>query len=468
MCNIRTNISTKALGWETCQSCVGGTMNSVATEHDTQPDDTLFEKAFCSIFPPDWLEKTAKETGLVKRERKINPVAIFWVLVLSYGVQLHRTLAELKRDYSKRNGTTLSDSSWYDRFTPELVLFLKTCVLHGIEHLSIKTNRRLSEKLSFIEDVLIQDNSIIRVHESLAKKFPAVRSRKVAAGIKVGLLVSAVANGPKKIGIYGERTSDYKTLKIGSWVKNRIILLDLGFYKHHTFVRIDENNGYFVSRLKGTANPLIIATNKTHRGNSIDVVGKRIKDVLPKLKRKDLDVMVEIEFKRRKYKGKQRKDRVQFRLVAVYNEEAKKYHLYLTNIGVELLDLEDIAMLYAARWEVELIFKELKSGYAMDKVKTKNPQVIEAFIWIAFLTMLASRVIHSIVRDHVEAQGKSVVRYTQLRWSKVFLENARMHLTRILDYCGFKNSEGLVVSVYTSQALDPHVNRHRFREEFWS
>ena len=443
-------------------------MISESNVHNNQPDNTIFEKAFCNIFPQDWLEKTAIETGLVKRERKINPVAMFWVLVLSYGVQLHRSLAELKRDYTKRNGTTLSDSSWYDRFTPELVLFLKTCVLHGIEHLSKKTNRKLSKKLDFIEDVLIHDNSIIRVHESLAHKFPAVRSRKVAAGIKVGLLVSAVANGPKKIGIYGERTSEYKTLNIGSWVKNRIILLDLGFYKHHTFVRIDENDGFFVSRLKGTANPLIIASNKTHRGNSIDVVGKRIKDVLPKLKRKDLDVMVEIEFKRRKYKGKQRKDKAQFRLVAVYNEEAKKYHLYLTNIGVELLDLEDIGMLYAARWEVELIFKELKSGYAMDKVKTKNPQVIEAFIWIAFLTMLASRVIHSIVRDHVEAEGKSVVRYTQLRWSKIFLENARMHLTRILDYCGFKNSEELVVSVYTSQALDPHVNRRRFREGLWS
>jgi len=77
-------------------------------------------------------------------------------------------------------------------------------------------------------------------------------------------------------------------------------------------------------------------------------------------------------------------------------------------------------------------------------------------------------VIHSIVRDHAEAEGKNVVRYTQLRWSKIFLENARMQLTRILDYCGFKNSEELVILVFTSQALDPHVNRRRFREGFWS
>ena len=443
-------------------------MKAKATVPNLRSDDKQFTEALCKIFPPEWLNQTAKETGLVKRERKVSPVAMFWVLVLSYGVQLQRTLAELKRDYEKQNKTTLSDSSWYDRFTPELVLFLKTCVLHGIEHLSKSANRTLSQKLDFINDVLIQDSTIIRVHESLAPELPAARSRTVAAGVKVGLLVSAVSDGPKKIGIYGERTHEVKTLKIGSWVKDRVILLDLGFYKHHTFVRIAEHGGYFVSRLKGNANPRIISSNKVHRGNSIDVVGKRIKDVLPLLKRKDLDVMVEVEFKRRKYKGKQQKDTAKFRMVAVYNEEAKKYHLYLTNIGPDLLEIEDVAKLYAARWEIELIFKELKGRYALDKVQTKNPQIIEAFIWIAFLTMLVSRVIHSLVRNHMAAQGKSVVRYTQMRWSKIFLENARRHLTDVLEYCGHTDSIELMLEVYSSQALDPHVNRHRFREGFWS
>ncbi len=443
-------------------------MNKKPTPPSTQPDKNQFEKALCNIFPQDWLTKTAQETGLIKRERKVSPVVMFWVLVLSYGVQLQRTLAELKRDYEKQSQTSLSDSSWYDRFTPELVLFLKTCVMHGIEHLSKNTNRKLSEKLQFIDDVLIQDSTIIRLHESLASKWPATRSRKVAAGVKVGLLVSAVSDGPKKIGIYGERTSEIKTLKIGSWVKDRVILLDLGFYKHHTFVRIAEQGGYFVSRLKGTANPRIVSSNKIHRGNSIDVVGKSIKEVLPHLKRKDLDVMVEVEFKRRKYKGKQQKDTAKFRLVAVYNEEAKKYHLYLTNIGKEHLNIEDVANLYAARWEIELIFKELKGRYALDKVQTKNPQIVEAFIWIAFLTMLVSRVIHSLVRNHMATTGKSVVRYTQMRWCTIFLENARRHLTDVLEYCGYTDSIELMVEVYGSQALDPHVNRHRFREGLWS
>jgi hypothetical protein len=34
-----------------------------------------------------------------------------------------------------------------------------------------------------------------------------------------------------------------------------MLLIDLGFYKHNTFARIDENGGFFVSRLKGKVDP---------------------------------------------------------------------------------------------------------------------------------------------------------------------------------------------------------------------
>jgi len=47
-----------------------------------------------------------------------------------------------------------------------------------------------------------------------------------------------VANSPKSIGIYAESTNELKTLRIGPWVKDRILLLDLGFYKRQLFARI--------------------------------------------------------------------------------------------------------------------------------------------------------------------------------------------------------------------------------------
>jgi IS4 transposase len=99
----------------------------------------------------------------------------------------------------------------------------------------MEQNKVLNEKISKFKDVLIQDSTIIRLHKSLAKKFPAARSRTVAAGVKVSMLVSAVANGPKNIGIFAERANELKTLRIGPWIKDRILLIDLGFFKHQLF-----------------------------------------------------------------------------------------------------------------------------------------------------------------------------------------------------------------------------------------
>lgn len=138
-----------------------------------------------------------------------------------------------------------------------------------------------------------------------------------------------------------------KTLKIGPWIKDRILLIDLGFYNHQIFARIEENGGYFVSRLKGNAGQLIVSTNRTWRGRTTDVVRIKLSEVLPKLKRHVLDV--EVEFNRRKHKGNQRKDTKRFRLVAVYNAEENKYHMYLTNISADYLVAEEYKRSYIRR-----------------------------------------------------------------------------------------------------------------------
>ena len=442
------------------------TRKSNSKKQSFEPD--VIEKDLCNLFTKEWSRKAAKETGLIKRERKIEAFVMLWTLVFSFGSHLPRNLANMKRKYEKASKKEIAESSWYMRFTPELVEFLKVCVTHAIEQLALEQNKVLSEKLAKFKDVLIQDSTIIRLHKSLAKKWPAARSKTVAAGVKVGMLVSAVANSPKSIGIYAETTNELKTLRIGPWIKDRILLIDLGFYKHQLFAKIKENEGYFVSRLKGNADPLIIDMYNTCPGNSIDVKGKYLSEIISKLKRQVLDVDVEISFKKPNYNGKSktRMDTERFRLVAVYNMDEENYHVYLTNISNDDLTPEDVAKLYGARWDIELIFKELKSRYDLDIVNTKNPQIVEAYIWIAILTLFISRRIYNIVRKHNPKE--KLVRYTQLRWSTIFTENASDQLTLILRYYGVERTFETVMNVYSSQALDPHVNRERFRDEWWS
>jgi putative transposase len=61
-----------------------------------------------------------------------------------------------------------------------------------------------------------------------------------------------------------------------------------------------------------------------------------------------------------------------------------------------------------------------------------------------------------------------MVRFTQLRWSNIFIQNSSRLLSAILDHLGIEQDFSTVLNVYSSEALDPHVNRGRFREGLWS
>jgi IS4 transposase len=368
----------------------------------TKTSKTIIEENLTKDFTPEWLQKTAKETGFIKRERKIKAVSFFWILVFGFGIASEKCLASLKRSYERREKIELSDGSWYERFTPDLVRFLKVCIFHGIQNLNQNPSRALKGKLSEFKDILIQDSTIVRLPEKLAEKWPAARTKKIAAGVKVSLLVSAIADGPKRVMIYGERTSEIRTLRIGRWVKDRVLLIDLGFFKYFFFHRIKKHHGYFVSRLKSNANPVIVAIHTISQKQSISLQGKRLKKVLPHLQGDIIDLEVEVSFKKRIYNGKRRMGTDQFRMVFIYNEEKKKYHIYLTNISPEILSAKEIAALYSARWVVELIFNELKNKYALDEISSANPDVVQAFIWVAILALIVSRRIYSLVRENVD------------------------------------------------------------------
>jgi putative transposase len=426
------------------------------------------EATLRQLLPPEKIQEFARETGFVRRERSVRPIAFLWTLVLDFGVELHRHLEELRAGYVERSDLPLSYPGFYLRFTPELSKFLRRCLEHALAELAHEPGRELDPKLARFEDLLLKDSGVVRLHASLAKKWPATRSRKVAAGVKVDLLVSVRANGPKTVALVGERTHDAKLLRVGPWVKDRLLLADLGYYSHRLFAKIEENGGFFVSRWKKSADPLFVRSLAVHRGRAIELEGKRLSEVLPRLQRQTLDAEVELAFSRRTYNGRRSGDTLRCRLVAVWDEEAREYHLYLTNVGPELLSAEDVARLYGMRWEIELVFKELKSHYALDEFRTTKAAVVEALIWSALLTLVVSRRLHTLVRTRAPEELRP--RYTQLRFAINFRRGARHLLSAVLYDLGESKDQGnfRALNMYlTEAALDPHVRRHRFREE-WS
>ena len=422
------------------------------------------------MFSPEWLRDTATKVGYVQRNRKIDPVTFFWVVVLGFGVGAQRTLASLRRAYETASAETLVPSSFYDRFNKNLIAFLKECLAHGIAELTSHTSLTLSDKLAGFKDLIVADGTIIRLHDRLAEQFPGARGK---AELKIHTATGITGN-TKSIAIYSGKTADIKTMRIGSWVKDNILLFDLGYFKYELFSKIRGNGGYFVSRLKQSANPTIVSVLRAHRGNTIDLTGKKLKDILPRLKREVIDVEVEVSFKggaskARKTekdgtfevyqpKGNTPKVKETFRLVGILNGESKMYHFYLTNITLGQLPAEDVALLYRSRWSIELVFKELKRLYQLDVISSGAPAVVESLVLVAMLTLVVS---HRLLNHMRLLTPEKSARFTPLRWAESFYAIAPVIMGRVLKAAGIDEDPLLLIIYFMGEGVDPNVNRER-------
>jgi IS4 transposase len=100
----------------------------------------------------------------------------------------------------------------------------------------------------------------------------------------------------------------------------------------------------------------------------------------------------------------------------------------VTNLDAGEFPAEEIAALYRLRWEVELLFKELKSAYRFDQVPTKKPERARCLILAALLSLHLGRVLAEIATQ----RGNSALRsLSPRRDAAVFAQHA-LDIGRVL------------------------------------
>jgi IS4 transposase len=301
-----------------------------------------------------------------------------------------RRLAELRRLYQRVAGVTVEESSFYDRFTPALSAMLSTLIGHVLQ-LAWGAARPATGRLSAFGDILAADSTVIRLHHLLAKRFAGTRTNQGGAALKAHVVFAVTGAGKQTVQLTPERRSDRRTFQLGPWVRGKLLLIDLGYFDYRLLARIEELGGYYIIRAKKSINPIVVDCHLNHSGNALQVVRERLQDVIGKLRRSVLDVQVALRVRRRSYRGRRRTTPLFVRAVGVREEQRCNYHVYLTNIPSEDLDAKDIASTYALRWEIELLFRELKTHYRLAQVPSTKPHVVEVLIKASFLCLAASR-----------------------------------------------------------------------------
>lgn len=377
---------------------------------------------------------------------------------MGFGINMEKTLASLQRRLETISDIDLAPASFFDRFNKRLVAFLEAVQKHL---LATQAESALPRRvLETFKDVLIFDNTIVRLQDGLAKLFPGAG---LPAAAKISAVLSLACESTKRVEIHAGSKADIKTIRLGSWIKNHLLLFDLGFFKAALFARINKFGGHFICRFRKDIDPIIGQNNRECRGRSVRLEGKRLSEVLPKLKRGILDTMIDLPCSYRKYRGKVREAMIRLRLVGVMNEESGEYHLYLTDLPAEQFAVETIADLYAGRWAVELLFKELNSRYALQTVVSSNPEVVRALIYAALIALTVSRRLFVQYRDSLIPTGKAVSRGG---WATFLAEHSKDVLRLILKSANIEFTEEQLWNLALKEAFDKTPDRNRL-DDVW-
>jgi IS4 transposase len=411
----------------------------------TKASSSDVERRLTNLLPSGALEDHAEAVGVVERDGKLQLPPLVWSFAFGFAAGESRTLAGFRRCYNATADEPLSPGGFYQRLTPTFAEYLRDLVEFGLDEVAVP--HTISDELDRFRDVMIADGTVLRLHEFLCEAYEARYEEQ--AGARLHLLHNVTDQTIDQFSITDERAHDSTQLDTGSWLEGRLALLDLAYFKYRRFALIDENDGYFVSRLKRSANPVITEELREWRGRAIPLEGKKVFDIVDDLQREYIDVEVEVEFKRREYAGTRSRDTKRFRVVGVRDEDADDYHLYITNLSQEEFDPDDIATIYRCRWEVELLFRELKTQYRLDEFDTTKEHVVEILLYAALLSLVVSRDLLDLVTEHA---ADDLV-FPPERWAATFRSLAQLILRQLGEYLGYSPPSLLELLIREAQKI---------------
>jgi len=235
---------------------------------------------------------------------------------------------------------------------------------------SVLSDSRIKEVIK--KQVKIFDSSTISLFKDIMAcvgRNPKNGKRK--GGIKIHTVINADEIVPSLVWFSPATTHDHRFLEKLKCDDNTIYVFDKGYNDYKAFKHFSEQKTGFVTRIKDNANYEII--------EDIEVSEKIHSGVLE-------DQIIEIEVNINKEISK-----LKLRKVRFYDRENKREFEFLTNLFEMRADM--IAALYKIRWQIELLFKQLKQNFPLKYFLGDNENAIKIQIYCVLIVNLLIAVI---------------------------------------------------------------------------
>ena len=339
----------------------------------------------------DIFDKQARSTKFIERTRKYEGYALFWSIIGGFGVGQATEIAGMLRSFSKDTGIRMNYSGWYNRLAKdEFPVFMRAMANHFIGHIYTTHFDVKGELLNQFRDIHIQDGSSFGINKLLSEYYPGRFTNTSPAAVELHVFYSLRYACPVTIALAPDSVSEYQFMPTDNNADlfRTLSLFDRGYGSLDRLHSIEQEAGCFIVRMKDNLNPLIVSVHKADDRLSHYFKNKTFQEVTLK-KKKDYDFKVEF-----------RNDNIFrcLRIIALWNPRTKQHVIFLTNTRVDQLSLKTIGKIYRLRWQIELLFKELKSHTELRRFLTANPNIVEGFIWAAFCALFIRRFLVSTVQ----------------------------------------------------------------------
>lgn len=353
--------------------------------------------------PKRSLDLLGRSVDFIRRLRSVRASTFVWAVVLSRFGHGLPGFEEARRWYEELGGEAIWRRPFQMRFkTPAAVALLERSFDRAVAGWRGSQGRMPAHPLARkLADVVAVDSTLVQVADDLADVFPGTRA--TPASLKVLLSMSVFGSLPLAAKLYaGHRHDQILFPALDLFRKGTLLLFDKGFVAYERLRSIAAADLFYLCPMRLNGRAIIEGINQGPKKvrTALKQTPKHLslRDVLPRDKRirKAWDLNVVIRG------GNKRVYRT--RLVIVPGPKGVQ-RPYLTNLPAAEWEPSALKELYRLRWQIELVFRELKQDLNLTSVPTKDPHAAQCLVWASLLALAVSRTVSSWLCPPVNLVG---------------------------------------------------------------
>ena len=362
------------------------------------------------VFFTQTAEAIARQTQFVRRASKMSGAVFLQSVVFGFQAQPEACLTDLIGT-SDDLGVVISKQGLQDRIL-QAVAFLQAMFEHGLRLFRHAGPLEVAALKQF-RGIFITDSTVIALPASLRGEFAGCGGNAADAALKIQLTFELLGGTMDTVDFQAGRSPD-QVYDTGQGIQpGALYLSDLGDFVVHRFQQIDQQHAYFLSRLD-----LHTAIFDPQTGERLDVLKWLRAQTEP---HRETHWLVSLREKlpcrvivtqlppavadRRRQKARETARR-KGRTVSPRHLELLGWNIYITNVPATCLTWQQVVVLYAMRWQIELIFKVWKSQAALDRIAGRRRERV--------LTELYAKLIGRVVTHFLIAPFRPVERELSL------------------------------------------------------